>query len=205
MTNEQLNYIYGLFLADGWLIKRKGIVTGISMEVHIKDKDIIQKLCKLIPNSSFYYRERDTNFKHQYKSICFQYSRKDLPLLLIQMGFPTENKDINAKPPIIDYNDYAFWRGVIDGDGSLGLKKNGTPFISLTTNSDALKEAFCLFLHNITGKYYNPHRNKRDNIYNIGCNGQSAKLVIGELYNSIIDTSIFLNRKYIKMKEVLNI
>ena len=39
------------------------------------------------------------------------------------MGFPIENKTINARPPICKYDINAFWRGVIDGDGSLGIRQ----------------------------------------------------------------------------------
>lgn len=202
---KTLSYIYGLFITDGWLCKHKEKINGVAIEVSLKDLDIIEKLHNKIPFSSIYYRNRDTNFKKNHKSVQFNYSRKDLPLLLVEMGFPIDDKTNNAAPPIVDYDELSFWRGVIDGDGSLGLKSSGTEFISLTTKSDKMKESFCSFLEKITGRKYNPKRNKRDNIYNIGCNGLSAKKVIEHLYNSIDNDSIFLDRKYLKMQEVLKI
>lgn len=203
MTDRDLSYIYGLFITDGWIQKGNGTPISISLEVSIKDKDIVEKLHNLIPYSSISYRERDTNFKEGYKSTVFTYSRQDLCLQLIEMGYPLEDKTNLARPPIVPYDENCFWRGVIDGDGSLGIKDSSkTPFLSLTTKSEDLKNSFCNFLYNTNNRKYNPNRNKRDNIYNIGCNGTSAKKVIDKLFFSIQEGDIYLDRKYQKMKEV---
>lgn len=204
MTNRNLSYIYGLFITDGWISKKKGIPIGLNLEVSIKDKDIVEKLHNLIPYSSLYYRERDTNFKKEYQSVIFSYHNQELCLKLIEMGFPLEDKTNLARPPITPYDECCFWRGVIDGDGSLGIKNSSKkPFLSLTTKSEDLKNSFCDFLYNISKRKYNPNRNKRDNIYNIGCNGTSAKKVVEKLFYSIKEEDIYLDRKYEKMKEII--
>lgn len=203
MTNRNLSYIYGLFITDGWIGKRDGTPISINLEVSIKDKDIVEKLHEIIPCSSIIYRKRDTNFKKGAESVIFGYYRQDLCLKLIKMGFPFEDKTNLARPPIVPYDRNCFWRGVIDGDGSLGIKESSKkPFLSLATKSELLRDSFCDFLHDINHKNYNPNRNKRDNIYNIGCNGASAKKVIEELFYSIQDDDIYLDRKYQKMKEI---
>ena len=119
------------------------------------------------------------------------------------MGFPIEDKTNKITPPICEYDELSFWRGIIDGDGSLGYKSDNSKFISLTTKSEELRNSFCKFLHNVTNKDYNPKRNKRDNIYNIGCCGTSAEKVVKKLYESIGENDIYLDRKFIKMKEIL--
>lgn len=204
MTNRNLSYIYGLFITDGWIGKRNETPISINLEVSIKDKDIVEKLHKIIPYSSVIYRKRNTNFKENAESVIFGYYRQDLCLQLIEMGFPFKDKTNLARPPIIPYDENCFWRGVIDGDGSLGIKNSSkTPFLSLATKSEDLKNSFCNFLHDINNRNYNPSRNKRDNIYNIGCNGASAKKVIEKLFYSIEEGDIYLDRKYQKMKEVV--
>lgn len=60
-----------------------------------------------------------------------------------------------------------FWRGVIDGDGSLGFTKDGLPFISLVTASEQLRNDYLKYIHPVTGKKFNPQRNVRDGVYNI--------------------------------------
>ena len=205
MLDKNLSYIYGLLITDGYLNKKNNKIVGIGLEVNIKDLDIVEKLHNVIPFSSIYYRSRKTNFSDNYDSCIFQYNRKDLPNKLIEYGFPVDNKTFLARAPLIEYDKVAFWRGAIDGDGSLGLRKNGNAFLSFTTQSEDLKKDFCLFLQSITGRQYNPNRNKRDNIYNIGCNGHSAEKVIKILYENIDKDDLFLNRKYNKMKDILKI
>lgn len=203
--DKNQSYFYGLFLTDGYLLKHNGKITGIGIEVGIVDIPLIKQLQDYIPFSSIYYRKRKTNFKEEYESCIFQYYRKDLPEQLLSFGFPEFDKTINAKPPNTFYDEVAFWRGVIDGDGSIGVWKNGLSFISLCTKSEQLKQDFCIFLEKITGRKYNPKRNQRDNVYNIGCNGGSAKKVIKNLMENIDDNSLFLPRKYQKMLEILSL
>ena len=77
----------------------------------------------------------------------------------------------------------------------------GTAFLSLTTKSEIIKDEFCNYLYSITGKEYKPKRNKRDDIYNIGCGGHSACKVLKQIYQ---DSTIHLNRKYKKYLDCLN-
>lgn len=204
MTLEEKSYIYGLLLTDGSIdIKNYNSYTGtVRLELNYKDKDIIEKLYQIIPYSSIRERTRTTNFSQEYHSIIFSNSRKDFINELINMGFPIKNKTINARPPICEYDINAFWRGVIDGDGSLGLrqgKKGLEPFLSLVTKSELLRNAFCDYLNSITHEQYNPKRNTRDGVYNIGCGTSSTKKVIDKLYHN---ATIYLDRKYNKMLEI---
>ena len=80
--------------------------------------------------------------------------------------FPIRNKTEQLSLPI-EYSEPDFWRGVIDGDGSIGLKNvEQQPFLSLATKSELLKEGFCDYIHKLTGFRPNVNRNKRDNIFN---------------------------------------
>ena len=48
LTNEQLSYLYGLFITDGFLIIKKKIDNHIyytlGIELQEKDKDILEKI-----------------------------------------------------------------------------------------------------------------------------------------------------------------
>ena len=109
------------------------------------------------------------------------------------MGFPLEDKTNNARPPITEYSRPDFWRGVIDGDGSLGIRKAG-PYLNLTTKSELLKEAFVNLVKELTGFQMNVSRNKRDNIYNLTICAQKAKIVAEWIYGNNED--LCLQRKY---------
>ena len=205
LTLEEKSYIYGLLVTDGTLlITNSHQYTGsVVLEICKRDEDIVDKLCSLILHSSKTERCRSTNFKQEYHSVKFSIYRNSFIKSLVDFGFPTEQKTLNACPPAAEYDQNAFWRGVIDGDGSLGLRKSGQytkPFLSLTTKSEKLKNAFCEYLFLITGKTYNPTRNKRDDIYNIGCGGITCCQVLREIYK---DSTLYLNRKYEKYLECL--
>ena len=209
LTNEQLSYLYGLFITDGFLIIKKKIDNHIyytlGIELQEKDKDILEKIHQLLPEGHVYQRTRNTNFKNNYTCYSFYYLKQDFPLWLIQNGFPLENKTENAIPPTWKYDENAFWRGVIDGDGSLGIRKYGTkigtePYISLTTKSDQLKLAYHNYILKITGFNEKNKRNKRDNIYNIVLAKSRCWEICNELYKN---DSIHLNRKYNKYLEIL--
>lgn len=206
LTLEQQSYIYGIFLTDGSIskIKNKEDSYNTSLELNIKDADIINKIQQLLPEVSITTRTRNTNFKDNYESIILRYYSNDFPKQLFEMGFPKSDKTENAIPPNNKYDERAFWRGVIDGDGSLGIRKISNnrglePFVSLTTKSEKLKESYCTFLYKITGKKYNPKPNKRDNIYNILISKSSAKKVLDYIYQN---ASIYLERKYNKYIEI---
>lgn len=207
LTLEEKSYIYGLLLADGsFKLSNKRTHSGtVMLEVQEADMDIINKLVELIPYSTKGQRNRDTNFKTSYNSVSFRNSRSSFIRMLIDFGMPTQNKTINACPPIYEYDENAFWRGVIDGDGALGIRHRSNSnileaYLSLTTKSEDLKNAFCKYLSSITGKTYNPQRNKRDDIYNIGTGGLNACKILKRIYQN---STIHLNRKYQRYIECL--
>lgn len=207
MNLEEKSYVYGLLLTDGTLdLKNEKTFSGqIQLEVNEIDEDIVDKLCVLIPYGTKTKRIRDTNFKTNYHSVKFSISRQEFIKELIASGFVFCNKSYNARPPVIIYDKNAFWRGVIDGDGSLGIRKTSRrpteAFLSLTTKSEILKNEFCNYMQSITGETYTPKRNNRDSIYNIGCGGHNACKVLSKIYDG---ATIYLNRKYQKYLECID-
>lgn len=84
---------------------------------------------------------RDTNFKKGYSSCVFKNNQQAFREWLLSCGFPKENKTFNAAPPIVAYSEFDFWRGFIDGDGSLGISAKNIPFVSLITDSESIKNS----------------------------------------------------------------
>lgn len=130
--------------------------------------------------------------------------RKEFCEKLIDLGYPVKEKTAFANIPNGAFDEKAFWRGVIDGDGSLGLRKSQgkrgmTPYLSLVTSSEYLKIGMCNLLNKVTGKNYSPNRNVRDNVYNITCAGNSALKVSSYLYEG---SNIAMPRKYSKYLEI---
>ena len=79
--------------------------------------------------------------------------------------------------PTDEYDEDYFWLGVIDGDGSLGMKGDGHPYINLTTKSEQLKEDFLDYIEKLTNFRPSVSKNKRDNIYNITVGSKKAQII----------------------------
>lgn len=194
------SYIFGLLGTDGNLYLQDRDRGRITLEVSIKDKDIVDKLYEAIPNSSINFRTRDTNFKNNYESIIFANHQKGFRQELIDFGFPLEDKTNIISPPNKEYSISDFWRGVIDGDGSIGFIADGSPFVSLITKSEQLKVSFCELLKNEFNIIKQINRNKRDNVYNITIKNEDALALASFIYK---DAFIYLDRKYQKYLEIM--
>jgi len=202
MINKIDSYIYGLLITDGNLglnTRNRGRVT---LEVNEKDEDIVYKLYSIIPNSKVHERTRDTNFKRGYKSKIFSNHQRTFREKFINYGFPTKDKAINANVPNEEYDEISFWRGVIDGDGSIGFIKDGSPFISLVTKSEILKEEYLIFLKKVLGITKHPSRNKRDQVYNIVVKNEDAVELSRLLYLTNKEDNLYINRKFNKALEL---
>lgn len=193
------SYLFGLLITDGSLYLTTRNRGRVTIELNKKDEDIITKLYNSIPNSHIRRRVRNTNFKENYETVCFSNTRKEFRDMLISFGFPTKNKTLLAAPPTKPYNEYCFWRGVLDGDGSLGYKHQDTgdvPFVSLVTKSEPLKINYINFLNKVLGITKSVNRNKRDNVYNIVLLNENAQDLAKLLYLTSSDCDLHLNRKY---------
>lgn len=198
--NRILSYIYGLFITDGWASREQ-----LSIELSEKDKDLLLNIKIIFPEASLTSRTRNTNFSTN--CTCYRLSFCSMPLVkyFYSIGFSQCDKTNTAAPPNFNYSKADFWRGVIDGDGSLGLRKADQkykqPFISLTTKSELLKEAYLIMLKEIVHQTYHPNRNTRDNIYNICVGGSRSYNLAHYLYDNPL---ISMPRKLEKAQLIFN-
>jgi hypothetical protein len=103
---------------------------------------------------------------------------------LSRLGFKAGKKSLTVSVPREPYHEVGFWRGVIDGDGSLGLTGRDRPFLSLVTASQALRDEYIEFAFRVTGSRANPNRNRRDNVYNIVFFDEASQSLAATLYQS---------------------
>lgn len=196
MDIKLYSYLFGLFGTDGSVRRnnKEDHISNLSLE--LIDEDIIDKICNVLPNCVKGERYRNTNFKKNHHSYTLSCSNKDFILWCEQNGFPLKNKTNMLAPPLLEYSENDFWRGVIDGDGSIGVKKNEEqPFISLTTKSELLKESFCNYIYKLTNFKPKINRNMRDDIYNITIHGEKAQIIGKTIYEN---SMIYIDRKYQK-------
>ena len=195
-------YFYGFALTDGHLREGTRNRGSLSIEVAIRDTELLQKFKTLFEVNSIYKeRFRETNFTSKKKAGYCSFSIYDLNFRneLKEYGFPVGKKSDIISPPLKEFSEIDFIRGLIDGDGSVGLTSKGLPFISFTTASEDIRNYVVNFINKTLNRNINPQRNKRDNIYNIVIQTISAQQLYKILY---YDNCLCLTRK--NHKEILN-
>ena len=197
-----VSYFIGLLQTDGHHGESSRNRGRISLEISSRDEDIIFKIVPMLKyNYSVTERVRKTNFSNNldYKTICLRICNLEFRTW-IKKYVPVGKKSSIIEPPLDKFSENDYWRGVIDGDGSLGITAQGFPFISLVTDSDKMVKSYNDFIKPITNRDKIVKRNKRDNIYNICLFREDSQELTRRLY---YDGCLCMNRKMEQAKRVL--
>jgi len=198
------SYFFGFAQADGNLNKpyEKREKGRLCIELGKEDLHILESFKKLFPSvySGITTRTRDTNFKKEHTShtltICDMGFRDEIN----KLGVPYGKKDKSILPPLTNFSERDYIRGLVDGDGSVGITEKRFPFISISVKSEKLKDYLCETIEKNVGERKRLSRNKRDDIYNIMLNREKAQKFIKYLY---YPDCLALKRKLRKAKEAL--
>ena len=198
------SYFFGFVQADGNLNKpyEKREKGRLSIELGKEDLHILESFKKLFPSvySGITTRTRDTNFKKEHTSytltICDMGFRNEVN----KLGVPYGKKDKSILPPFTNFSERDYIRGLVDGDGSVGITEKRFPFISISVKSEKLKDYLCETIEKNVGERKRLSRNKRDDTYNIMLNREKAQKFIKYLYHP---DCLALKRKLRKAKEAL--
>lgn len=199
---NDISYFYGFIQADGNFQKSTRNRGKLSIELGIRDKDILEDFCEMFTcNTYIRERERDTNYKEGYKSSVFSIYDRGFREELRELGMKEgSKKGYVSIPKGRKYSKRDYIRGYFDGDGSIGFTKDGSPYMSIVIVGEEFKEYYIEYVSGITGKEYNVNRNKRDNVYNILITREDAQKVIRELY---YEGCLCMNRKKLLAEKVL--
>lgn len=200
MLNQTESYILGFLQTDGHFSKDN---KRISIEISAKDIDILQKIRAYFNETKpLGGRTRNTNFMNNYKCVSFDTSKNAI-VSIFRPFLPSGSKSLLIESPKhVEYSEIDYWRGIFDGDGSLGIKsKRNETYISLTTASEQLFIDLKAFIRNRFGWELNVRRNKRDNIYNITFVNHKAYKLAHLLYH---ENTIAIDRKYKLAVKVIN-
>lgn len=194
-------YLFGFIQADGHLRRIKGLKGSIAIELGWQDKCLLERFSEVIPYySSVTKRTRKTNFKDAHKSAQWTAYSLEFRQQLIALGMPEGQKSGVIAPPQVNFSKPDYYRGIIDADGALGLTANEFPFLSLTTDSEALAQGFIGFIEEVTGKLKTTTRNTRDGIYNVAVYKEDAQALVTTMY---YEGCLGLPRKIEKAKQVI--
>lgn len=195
-------YFFGLLQSDGTFYETTRNRGRISLELKRSDSAILKKLSEILPiKSSIHHRDRDTNFKKNYHSdVLYIFDlnfREEMKLL----GLPVGKKHKLIKPPEVLFSEADYYRGLVDGDGSIGFTAKGYPFVSFVTSSYKIMKSYISYIEKITGKLKRISRNKRDNVFNICLLLEDAQEFLEVVYYK---NCLSISRKYELAQSILD-
>ena len=182
ITNESA-YWLGFILADGY-IKQNPKQNGLAFTLASKDRSHLEKLKSFLSSNNKISNSGNGG-------VCISFISDYLVDKLSEYNIVPQKSDI-ASPPEILKNNRHFWRGVVDGDGSL-LKHNGYTVISLAGTIDVVQSFIDFVKLNGVETKANPAKLKHSRCtYQVVMYGRFGVQVARLLYQ---DANIFLDRK----------
>ncbi|MFS8204788.1 hypothetical protein ACLVWQ_39720 [Streptomyces sp. CWNU-52B] len=183
LKNPNYAYMFGFLQADGHLAKGTGQKGRLTVEINVRDIEVLREFQRLTPyNSSITERTRSTNFAESHHSATWTLCALEARTKLNELGLPYGRKSTKIAPPHVEHSSRDYLRGIIDADGSVGYTSKGFPFISLTTASTAIGTYLCQYANQVTGAERLIKRNTRDGIYNILYLMETAQALSKHLY-----------------------
>ncbi|MEU5041238.1 LAGLIDADG family homing endonuclease [Streptomyces griseorubiginosus] len=196
LTVPEYAYVFGFLQADGHLHQGVGQKGRLTVELSVRDIDLLYRFKFLTPyNSSVTERTRTTNFAEHHTSAVWTLCSLEARTKLNNLGLPYGRKSRQIAPPTVGFSGRDYLRGLIDADGSIGRVDQGVPFISLTTSSTAIAAHMRGYAREITGVERMTNRNARDDVYNIIYEKEAAQILAADLY---YPGCLSLGRKQVK-------
>lgn len=200
LKNPTHSYLFGFLQADGHLRRLSRNRGSLRVELESQDRWILERFAEIVSvYSSITTRRRSTNFKDKYASTIWSVYSLELRQILVSLGMPEGHKSADIAPPKVEFSRSDYYRGLIDGDGALGLTSKGYPFLTLTTDSKALACDYLEFISGIIGKVKVTSRNSRDRMSNIAVFKEDAQQLAAVTY---YEGSLALPRKMEKAKQI---
>lgn len=190
-------YWLGFIYADGCIVNNSYKFT---IDLKKNDENHLLKLSKIFNKELSYPKNRST-------TVRLTISKKQLYIDLVNCGIKT-NKSYSHNTDVLDFIPSNlinhFVRGVFDGDGHIGSKKNKNELhFNILGIEEFIIKLQSLMLSNIqdlsSGKIY-----LDKSIFRLEYNGRNDIMLLFNWLYKDSDYNILLERKYIKFKEIIN-
>jgi len=178
--NEESAYWAGFIMADGCLMQMGEDSFVVQIALAKKDAGHIEKL-KLFLKAG----HKIITYKGNHQ---FSIHSKRIFMRLGDFGLKPR-KSFTAKATDLIKDNRHFWRGVVDGDGSLFITKRKVSGISLVGSFDVVNQ-FSNFLKNELGSFIPVYKHKM--IFSVQSTGKKALQIMKLLYN---ESNVYLDRK----------
>lgn len=204
IDSEEKAYFLGLLFTDGNVhqMKKSGL-WQISLELSIKDKDILETFKQLLnSNAKTTYRKRENT-----EMVAFRIYSEKMAQDLSKYGIIPNKTKATKHLPNVPFNlRKHFIRGMIDGDGAIYKSKYKVDKEYYHITFCSYNYSICEELQQICDSFLDePNKAKilKDNgkeIYRVHYNNQyKVKQLVTVLYK---DSNYYLARKYILAKDI---
>lgn len=194
VDSEECAYWIGFMAADGSVNPRGNTIT---LQLKYEDRDVIYKLRRFMKSDQKIKAIIDSAGRVHARLYVCSSRLKDA---LMKVGIHPQKHFTVAAFKYIPKNFLRhFWRGAIDGDGSLGIYPNKNrlgkvypkPVIGMTGN-EMMVTAFKDFILDSLGHLATVHNEKGKKTYRVTFNNRKAKDAAHFLYD---DASVYMKRK----------
>lgn len=191
LEDEEVLYWIGLIYTDGH-VNVSGKDNSIEVALHYQDRELLEKLKIFLNTSAPITKVKDSNCYR------FRFFSERIVHILEDLGF-TNNKSNTLIPhEKLKYSRH-FWRGCIDGDGSLyRTGKYKYPTINLVGTFDTCQGFLDFTKENDIKSERVVGKANGLNLYRIEFSWKKALQVTNLLYNN---SKIYMERKYQKYLE----
>ena len=192
-------YFYGLLLADGCIISNSN---SIQITTQQRDKAIIESLRDFIGTDKPIANKRQQGI---YESVALCFSDKEIADKLRSVGLESR-KSLKEKVPTFynsdDINMRHFWRGFVDGDGSVNSLENyRARMVGLIGTKEIIDDfvAFCKKHSSFEKCSIVQNKVVNKNCYELCANGKDASAIADLLYK---DSNFHIDRKKIEADQL---